>query len=174
VLDLGMTATSVEAIDAWFDGGAAAPARPGGPEWLQAYRDRGYDVVYLSSIPTDWEVGGEPVIPIMEQWLTDHGYPIGDGAHMIMWDMAVTDQVAVYKTQVLVDLAANGVTAWYGYGDDELDVHALRNAGVPAERISTLGAVAGMEGTVPIPSADQDWTAHRTDTVDQLPPACGA
>lgn len=172
VIDVFMLMPGIDQLSQWLADPAYDPVVvAGGPEMLQGYRQRGYDVVYLSALPVDMRVGPQPIAEAIEGWLGSHGFPTGAGTHLrVSWDGELIERALLYKTEVLVELAGSGVSPHYGYANSEDDVLALLNGGIPAERIFTIAPAAGFRDTSPV--ADADWTEHRRTVVERLGPAC--
>jgi hypothetical protein len=167
----GTLTTSVAELAAWLEDPTYDPAvRPGAVELLRAWRARGYEIVYLTGRPADMTVGESPIADATSAWLDRHGFPTGEGTHLFVWDTGAVPKMEHFKLKTLVDLDHEGLTIDYGYTDLGLDVIAYRTAGLPAERIFTIGEAVGERGTVPV--AEPGWRAHRERDVDPLPPVC--
>lgn len=148
------------------------PVRPGAVEMITAYRERGYEIVYLSGRPATLQLGGAPAAEATEGWLDRHGFPIGEGTHLYLWDEAIHPELVLYKTQVLLDLASDRLAIDYGYTNDELDIEAYTIGGVPVDRIYTKDPVAGQAGTVAVPGSG--WVDHIRQSVTTLQRVCSS
>lgn len=143
--------------------------RPGAPELMRAWRERGYEIVYLAGRLSSSTIGGTPIEDATLAWLEAHDVPADEGTHLRFWD---NESMAIdhYKTQTLLDLRTEGVSVEYGYTDAELDITAYRAGGLAPERIFTRDPVAGDQGTTAV--VEPTWLGHLADTVDPLPPVC--
>jgi hypothetical protein len=155
----------------WINGIDEPEVRPGTPELTHAYRDRGYEILYVTTAPPNVTVDGAPVPEAVEGWLQDNGFATGGGTRVYGYTGSVDDQSAPVAsiTDELLHLSADGVTSYAGYTDDEDKAYALASGGVPQERLYTISPNAGVSGTTAIPG--DDLVAHRA-VVDALPPVC--
>jgi hypothetical protein len=172
VADIRLLVISVGELFLWGQNPGYDPlVRAGALELLHAYRDRGYEIVYITGWPSDTMIGGESVTELLPTWISDHGFPNGDGTSLHMWDPTDVQDENVFKTQVMVDLSAAGVQVDWVYTGDETDVQAYRNGGIGAERIYTFEAAAvAYPDTEPIPG--DDLAAHLVSSVGRLGSVC--
>ena len=173
VVDVRLLVASENELYSWFGDASYDPlVRPGAVELLQAYFQRNYEIVYLTGWASDTVLGETvPVTQALPRWIADHGFPNGDATSLHMWDPAVADNENIHKTEVMVDLAADGVTVDRVYTGDDTDVPAYRNGGVTEEgRIWAFDVDADLPGAQRIPG--NDLVAHREATVDGEGDAC--
>jgi len=148
--------------------------RPGGPQLLHAYAERGYFIVYLTSRPADANLGftGEPAYDATWRWLAEHGFPV-DPAHTrleLSPSTVLGDAAAEYKGNALLDLQAEGFTFTAAYGNATTDIAAYATAGIPKDHTFIIGPHAGEESTVAIQG--DGWDEHLTDYLPTVGPAC--
>lgn len=171
IVDVDGTVTAgTGEYDRWItEPGYELRVKPGAPELLRAWRERGYEIVYLAGRPSTSKIGGVPIEEATSAWLAEHGIPTGEGTHLRFWDVDTTE-LPNYKTQELFDLTNEGVSIDYGYTDAEVDITAYRAGGLEPGDIFTRGPAMGAQGTTGV--AEDSWLHHLTETVDPLPPVC--
>jgi hypothetical protein len=173
VFDLSSLSSGTQEIGRWLaDINYDMVVRPGAVELVNAFRVRGYRIIYISALASNSTIGpqGAALSAEIAGWQQRHGFPTGDGTHLIMWDQANFADANTYRIDAMVRLSLDGVALDFGYTDDENDVLAFRNAGMPVERIFTVQGSAGTPGTAGV--RQQDWIAHKAQFVDPLPPIC--
>jgi hypothetical protein len=143
------------------------PVRSGAADVATAYRDRGYEILYVSTAPANFPVGDQPLLDVLTMWLGRNGFPTGDGTRVWTWDSGGDAVVALVEE--LLRLGQAGVTVDAAYTDDADKAHAMASGGVPADGLWTLGAAAGTPGTTAVP--DDDLVAH-VATVERLGMIC--
>lgn len=158
-------------VTEWLSGNPPEP-QSGTPELSQAYRDRGYEILYLTAAPPDLVVDGLPVPTAVQEWLRSNGFAIDPDGTSVLGYTGTGDvaEAIVSITDELLRLASEDVQLDAGYTDDEQRVYPLASGGIPAERIYMIGPDAGAAGTTAIP--DDDLQAHLATTVQELPPVC--
>ena len=147
---------------------APPPARPGVPDVAAAYRARGYEVLYITTVPSGVMVGDVPIGDAVTGWLTENGFPTGPGTAVWVWDGNYTPMEGIANE--LERLAAEGATVDAAYTDNEDKAFAFKTA-VPSEEVHTLGTGAAATGTAPVPG--DDMVTHAAE-VAQRPAACRA
>jgi hypothetical protein len=172
VIDMDGTLTaSVAELGLWVADPDYDPAvRPGSVELMQAWRARGYEIVYLTGRPTTMTIGTTPIADATAAWLQRHGFPTGEGTQLFVWDVNRVETLEEFKTQTLIDLGSDGLQIDYGYTDASLDVIAYRTSGIAADHIFTIAEAAAEAGTVAVP--EPDWLPHKASVVDPLRPVC--
>lgn len=173
VFDVGSLTFGTAEIVRWLgDPTYDMPPRPGTTDLLAAYRARGYQIVYMTGLAADsvMESTGAPVSGEITAWQARHGMPTGEGTQLLMWDTANFTDPTAFRIDALVQLSLQGLSLDYGYTDDEHDVRAMSNGGIPGDRIFTIQGIGGTPGTVG--TLEQDWASHKARVVDPLPPAC--
>jgi hypothetical protein len=144
------------------------PARSGAADVATAYRDRGYEILYVSTAPANFPVGDDqPLVDVMTMWLGRNGFPTGDGTRIWTWDEGGDAIVALVEE--LLRLEQANVTLDAAYTDDADKAHAMASGGVPPTGLWTLGAGAGTPGSTAVP--DDDLVAH-VATVERLGMIC--
>lgn len=128
---------------------------PGAADAVQAYVDKGYDVVYVTA---RWDLVFRAST---ESWLADNGFP--EEELYMAPSLLVTDDSRVdYKTEALTDIEADKAQVAYAYGDSSSDFDAYANVAVPSSKVFALeraSATACQAGT---------WAACLPDYVDHL------
>jgi hypothetical protein len=172
VVDIGTLTFGAGELARWSnDPTYQMRVRPGAPELLQAYRERDYEILYITGVPSDSARGLQPFADAFHSWLQQNGFPDGDGTQYHAWDRAAHPSAGVFKTQTLVDADLDGLSVDYGYTDDANDVRIfLTGGGIPADHVFTVGGFEGGPVTSGVP--ETDWTSHRIRVVDPLPPLC--
>jgi len=170
-IDGTLTPDAVGELARWLRDPAYDPlVRPGAVDLLNAWRARGYEIVYLTARPQSLKIGDVPIADATATWLESHGFPTGEGTHTYMWDNVAVPQVERHKAQALIDLAGGGLSVDYAYTGSPLDVDAYRTAGIAADHIFTIGDATNEPGTVVV--RESGWLAHQVSTVDPLPKVC--
>jgi hypothetical protein len=156
-------------VAAWVGEEATPPpARPGVPDVAAAYRARGYEILYITTVPAGVTAGGVPIGDAVTGWLTENGFPTGPGTAVWVWDGNYTPMEGIANE--LERLAAEGATVDAAYTDNEDKAFAFKTA-VPSEEVHTLGTGAAATGTAPVPG--DDMVTHAAE-VAQRPAACRA
>jgi hypothetical protein len=156
----------------WINDPEAEPdVRPGAPELTHAYRAKGYEVLYITTVPPNVLIGGAPAPVAVEGWIERHGFAADEGTRVYGYT-GTSDQPnapVASITDELIRLAGQNVTSYAGYTENDDKAYAFASGGVPQERIYTISPNAGVSGTTAIPN--DDLLAHRA-TIDALPPVC--
>lgn len=172
-----LTVENIEVFGPWITGEGEPTPRPGSLELVQAYRDRGYEILYLHTIPPDI-FPDRSVVEVLDEWLRGHGYPVDERARIWDWDGVTSPegQTWVAVTDELLRLAGDGVSVDAAYSENPDRSYAFATGGVPVERNFTISPLlAPSDGaptsapTTPIPN--DDLRAHLA-TVEPLPPVC--
>lgn len=160
-----------EIVTNWLNEQIPPDPRPGAPELTQAYRERGYEILYLTTAPPALTFDGLPVPAAAEEWLQTNGFAAGvEGTRVHGHSRQDLDAALLSITDELLRLSGEGVTMDASYTDDEDRVYPLAAGGIPAERIYMIGPDAGAAGTTAIPN--DDLHAHLATAVEELPPVC--
>lgn len=158
VFDIDGTLTP--AVPAFFQ------ARPDAARVVQAYADKGYAIVYLST-RSRWLSAGVPA------WLERKGFP--QGSVHVAQSAGERDRPDLYKAAVLREFQARGWVVDYAFGDSSTDFAAYAAAGIPVERVFALrrrGHAACQPGVVA--ACLGGWSGHLDDVatlVPSVPPA---
>jgi hypothetical protein len=143
------------------------PVRSGAADVVTAYRDRGYEILYVSTAPANFPVDDQPLVDVLTMWLGRNGFPTGDGTRIWTWDSGGDAIVALVEE--LLRLEQSDVTVDAGYTDDADKAHAMASGGIPAAGLWTLGAAAATPGSTAVPN--DDLVAH-VATVERLGMIC--
>jgi hypothetical protein len=144
----------------------APDARPGVAEVATAYRERGYEVLYITTAPSIIDLGGAPIGDRIADWLTEKGFPLGEGTTLWVWDGNHTPMRGI--SGELDRLVSEGAAIDAAYTDNEDKALAFKSA-VQSDRVYTLGSGAATSGTTPI--ANDDMVAHLAD-IEALDQVC--
>lgn len=154
--------------DAWvLNPGNEPDLRPGGAEVATVYRERGYELLYVTTATADTRIGGAQVPEALTGWLDGNGFPTGEGTRIWTWDARGSGMVAMVDE--LLRLGGAGVSTDAGYTDNPEVARALSSGGVTPEALYSMGQATGTPGTVTLP--EDDFEAH-VPTVEQLPMVC--
>ena len=82
------------------------------------------------------------------------------------------DAAAEFKGETLLDLAAEGFSFDYAYGNATSDISAYDMAGIAKDVTFIIGPEAGVDGTVAVEG--EDWVAHRAAQIPTVPDHCGS
>ena len=108
--------------------GRRVETHEGAPEVLNALRDRGYYVVYMTS-------RGRVFTQDTREWLAARGFPRGP---LRLAPSLVTmpgDATTRYKASTLEDIEADGLSPVIGIGNRATDAAAYDRAGIAHDRI---------------------------------------
>jgi hypothetical protein len=168
---------NLEVFLPWIADGTVPATRPGARELVQAYRERGYEILYLAPTgPLDMFTGGN-IQDVLTQWLQANGYPLDDSTHVWVWSgrAGPEDQKWITITDELIRLANEAAIVDFGYTQDVDKALAMASGGTPPDGLFSLTPLEEMEPTHASPPTSlipgDDLVAH-LDTVQQLPPVC--
>ena len=167
---------SATIIGPWLGEGVSPAPRDGAPEVFHAYRDRGYELLYISLLPQA-SVPALSLPDMFTDWLASGGFPTGPGTDIFVPETAAISDAGTWVaiTDRLLSLAAEGVSIDAAYTESPDYSHAYSTAGVPAERNYSLTPVTIVDRALPdtpvtrIPN--DDMVAHAGE-VAGLPPVC--
>ena len=127
----------------------------------------GYFVFYVTARGEDLELeDGRSAREASEDWLVDHGFPYSEGALYLADGLgAFGDSAVEYKSEVILDLAAEGWEASWAYGNSDTDILAFQEAGIADDHVFLVGELAGTMGVEPI----TDEEAYEAHLDEQLP-----
>ncbi|MGH9210298.1 MAG: LNS2 domain-containing protein [Acidimicrobiales bacterium] len=171
-----LTQENIESLGPWLEGVPPTP-RAGSTELVQTYREKGYEVLYITTIPPDF-FGARTATEVVNEWLQASGYPLGNGTHFWAWDgqERPDGQTWVNLTDELLRFSSEGVGIDFSYTENTDKTYAFATGGVPPEGNFTLTPVEGLgEGTptsAPTTLIPNDDLVAHTTTVQQLPPVC--
>lgn len=115
---------------------------------VQAWYDKGYQIVYLSGRPAT-------MYTLTVQFLIDNDFPPGLLRCADDLDQAVND-IEDYKTEYLDLLASAGLSIKYVYGNAVTDIAAYERAGIAKENTFIIGPNGGDDGTVDLGDSYSD------------------
>ncbi|HEX3764575.1 MAG TPA: HAD family acid phosphatase [Kofleriaceae bacterium] len=129
---------------------------PAADKLVQAWAAKGYPIIYLTARPhneraetREWfDVESFPTGPL----ITENGGKTAD-AYKTLW-----------LQRMIQDFGWNVVAA---YGNEDTDITAYANAGIPAAQTFIVGPLAGTRGTIPI--ANMDFAQHIASFVAAQP-----
>jgi len=173
-----LTQENFEVLGTWNANSNIPPtARAGSIELVQAYRQQGYEILYVTTIP----VGqfGEPTVEeVVTEWLQVTGYPVDGGSHVWVWDGEgrADRQTWVGIADELLRFAGEGVSIDASYTENTDKAYAFGTGGVPVDRNFTLTPIEGLGEETPSSAPttlipNDDLMAHAA-TITQLPPVC--
>jgi phosphatidate phosphatase PAH1 len=147
--------------------------RPDAATLMQGYDDLGYTVIYVTARDEGRVLSdGRTARQATADWLEAHGFPFtNDDLYLSPGSPSDAAKIA-YKSGVLEDLAANGWTTDWAYGNAQTDVEAFLEAGVAPDHVFLVGKLAGSMDVKSIPDADA-FAAHVAEQLPQIEPvAC--
>lgn len=158
----------------WVSNPDAEPeARPSAAAVATAYREVGYEIVYVALLPSETLIGDQPVVDAVTVWLGLNSFPVGDGVRVWAPPGDGSDDLSVALIEELTRLGAAGVEIDAGYAGDQETVFPLVSGGVPQDRVFMVGEGDPASGTdvsaTPLPN--QDMAAHVAE-VQALEPIC--
>jgi len=168
-IDETLTTLDQEWIDQIGDPSYDPAMRSGAADLMQGYASRGYSIFYVTARGEDIALSdGRSAREASEDWLLDHGFPFRDGALYLAEGMgAHGDSAVAYKSEVIVELAAEGWEPSWAYGNADSDILAFQDAGIPDDHIFLVGELAGTMGVQPIPD-DQAYESHLAEQLGQV------
>jgi hypothetical protein len=153
---------------AWLgDAGTPPIPRPGAADVANAYRERGYEILYLTLLPAETRAGGVPIADAVQAWLAANGFPQGDGTSVWTWD-GQGDSPQVRAIDQLILLGTEGVSLDAAYTDNVDKANTFISGGVPADHLYTLDAAEERERTVPIPGSDLVAHARTLQSLERV------
>jgi hypothetical protein len=141
--------------------------RLGAASVATAYRDRGYEILYVSTAPATLEVDGVPLVDAVAVWLEINDFPTGPGTRVWAWESSGDANVSFVEE--LLRLEQAGVSVDAGYTGNPEKAHAMSSGGIPVAGLWTLGDAAGTPGTTTVNG--DDLMAH-LPTVERLGMIC--
>jgi len=159
----------------WVDDPDDEPtARPRAAGVASAYREVGYEIVYVALLPSETNIDGQPVVDAVTVWLGLNNFPVGEGVRV--WappgDGSADPSVALIEE--LARLGASGIEVDAGYAGDAETVFPLVSGGVPRDRVFMVGGggeVASDSDVSSTPLPDEQLAAHAAE-VKALEPIC--
>ena len=149
----------------WVNDPDAEPAaRPAAAAVASAYREVGYEIVYVALLPSETLIGDRPVVDAVTVWLGLNSFPVGEGARVWAPPGDGSGDPSVALIEELARLGAAGVEVDAGYAGNQETVFPLAAGGVPRDRVFMVGATGGEvtsdSGISSTPLSDEDLSAH--------------
>lgn len=168
-IDETLTTTDEEWLAQLGDPTHDPAMRPGADALMQGYAERGYTVFYVTARGERLALSdGRGARQASEDWLIAHGFPYADGQLYLAEGLgALGDSAVAYKSEVIMDLEAEGWQADWAYGNADTDILAFQDAGLPDEHIFLVGELAGTMGVQPIPD-EEAYEAHQATQLPQV------
>jgi len=141
------------------DGSYVPRAYTAAADLMNAWRDKGYQVVYMTARPHVFRAE-------TRAWFARFGYPAGPiitANALVLGEDAVAYKSA-WMSWIQDDLGWDVAAA---YGNADSDIAAYEATGVPKDRTFIIGPEAGASGTTAI--AGDDYTPHITSFVAAQP-----
>jgi hypothetical protein len=164
----GATSGAGGEVTSWVNDPDAEPAaRPRAAALASAYREVGYEIVYVALLPSETLIGDRPVVDAVTVWLGLNSFPVGEGAQVWAPPGDGSGDPSVALIEELARLGAAGVDVEAGYAGDQETAFPLAAGGVPRDRVFMVGATGG-EATsdsdvTSTPLRDEDMSAHAAD-----------
>jgi hypothetical protein len=160
----------------WVDDADDGPeARPEVAAVAGAYREVGYEIVYVALLPSETRIGDRPLVDAVTVWLGLNSFPVGDGVRVWAPPGDGSGDPSVALIEELARMGAAGVEVDAGYAGDQETVFPLLTGGVPRDRVFMVGAAGGdgtsSPGVSSTPLRDDDLSAHVAE-IQALDPIC--
>ena len=149
VFDINGTLTADEqgTID-WLNNPAAEPTpKTGAADLVSAYADHGYEIMYVTALPTNTKLAGQPAGDALRGWLERHGFPAAPGSVNTAGSTRATE-----LSGELIGLIGQGVKVDVAYTNNKDDVVAFQTAGVG--KIFGLGEAGTVAGSTKVANND--------------------
>ena len=153
-IDETLTTSDLEQVHDYL-GIEQADARGGAADLVNAYRDLGYQIVYVTA-RVYWYAKGT------RRWLRDQGIPEWTLKTSLSNSTSLLN-TANYKRDYLNAIQAQGVEIFRAYGNADTDIEAFKAAGIADEDIYIIGSNAGDGNTQPI--WEPDYYNHLSQIV---------
>ena len=125
-------------------------------ETVTAYKNKGYQIIYLTGRPY-W------IAKDSREWFDYMGLPQGQLHTDPYGDGPIPENTQAYKTQYLNKLIQDkSIDFVRAYGNATTDIAAYADAGISVDETYIIGENAGMDGTQPIYG---DYSYHYSDKV---------
>ena len=167
----GTVTVQADNLGAWLADpvGAVPPARPGVADVANAYKSLGYEIIYLTTAPSEITVAERPIRDSILDWLLVNGFPIGDDASLWVWDGTHTPMRGIASE--FDRLVSEGASIDAAYTDNEDKAFAFKTA-VPSDHVFTIGTASMTTGVTPVPN--DDMVAHAAEVAAQSPVCASA
>lgn len=127
-------------------------------ETANLYRDRGYQIVFMTARPY-W------VARDTREWYAAMGLPQSIITHFSLSNEASMDASSYKKEYLDYLIDGVGLNIIRTYGNAQSDIDAYVYAGIPFSEIFIIGDLAGADGTTPIYG---DYSVHYSWLLDSL------
>lgn len=167
------TAGSAGDATAWVNDPDAEPiARPNTAALARTYREAGYQLLYVSMLPSESRIGNRPVVEAITIWLGINGFPVGEGARVWVPEGDGSADPSVALIEELARLGAAGTEVDAGYAGNQETVFPLVAGGVPQDRVYAVGGGVPSDGQMSAtPLPDEGLAAHVAE-VEAREPIC--
>ena len=153
-IDGTLTINDFEAVGDYL-GMSDATAYYYAPDMVNAYRNKGYYIAYLSARPY-W------LMKDTREWLDTQGIPLWHVHTDSNAELFEAHDAVAFKTDYINYLMDSGLTIIRAYGNAETDIEAYANAGIPKSETYIIGNNAGLDGTQTV---DGDYSYHYSSVV---------
>lgn len=154
------------------DPGDEPEARPGSAELAHVYRNLGYELLYLHTVPEGVTIGDVPFADAIATWLERNDFPLQDGADISGWGgtgggdgedspSGMTDMI----TKLLDMSLADDVDLDVGYTNAADKAEAFKIGGIATERIFTLAEASDVIGTTAVSGDNLEAHVHTVETL---------
>jgi phosphatidate phosphatase PAH1 len=154
-IDGTLTLNDFEAVGDYL-GISTAAAYYYGPETVNAYKEKGYCIAYLSARPY-W------LMKDTREWLTVKNIPLWHVHANPNAELLEAKDTAAYKANYIIQLKSSGLDIIRAYGNAETDIKAYAISGIPKEETYIIGSMAGQYNTQEISG---DYLYHYSTVVD--------
>lgn len=155
-IDETLTLSDLEQVEDYLGIEQATP-RGGASDMVQAYKDLGYQIIYITA-RVYWYAKGT------RRWLRSQNIP--------QWSLKTSFSNSTsllhttdYKRDYINAIKAEGIEVVRAYGNASTDIEAFLQAGIDPDEIYIIGDNAGNQGTQPI--WEPDYYNHLAQVVYQ-------
>jgi hypothetical protein len=148
----------------WINTEEPPDARPYAASVAAAYKQRGYQILYVTGLPSSTLLDGKPAPDALTEWLDNHDFPTGDGARI---ELTETGDFKTEMSRDLTSLAGTGVKIDAAYTDNDSDLEVYILSG--AQQVYKLGAATTESRSTLVPNDDMQ---AQLKVVEALPAVC--
>lgn len=172
-VDETLTTSDAENFRQILDPSYDQKERPDASETFEAYRAKGYWVVYVTARPETLVLrDGRPYRQATLDWFDAHAFPHPDDASATYFAPELLSALVPrgYKGETIKALRDAGYQVDYAYGNAATDFQAFADAAIPLDHTFSIGKLAGWGGTTPI--AEAGYTEHLASFLPTVPAVC--
>ncbi|MCC7076982.1 MAG: hypothetical protein IT198_07640 [Acidimicrobiia bacterium] len=172
-IDETLTTSDAEWLLSILDPKHDAAERSSAAEVFRAYAERGYRIVYVTARPDGLRLpSGATTRAATLAWLEAHDFPTDPGSTYLYQAPDVLSALLPrgYKASVVEALEDDGYTVDFAYGNALTDFQAFLDAGIPKDRVFSIGKYAGWRGTNGIGGGTYD--THLAAHMPAVEPVC--